>query len=109
MNLQTKMPTTADEFLRWNEGREGKWEFVDGRVVDMMVRVTKRHVMIANRLVFQLMQTLKFPPFVVASSDFGIRTARSVRYPDVLVDGIEGHGRDLAAAAPVFVAEVLSP
>ena len=24
MNLQSKMPTTADEFLRWNEGREGK-------------------------------------------------------------------------------------
>ena len=38
MNLQTKMPTTADEFLRWNEGREGKREFVRGRVVEMMIK-----------------------------------------------------------------------
>ena len=38
MNIQSKMPTTADEFLRWNEGREGKREFVRGRVVEMKDR-----------------------------------------------------------------------
>lgn len=37
MNLQTRLPTTADGFLRWNEGRVGKWDLVDGRIVDMMV------------------------------------------------------------------------
>ena len=37
-----EMPTTPDEFLRWNEGREGKREFVRGKVVEMMINVTKR-------------------------------------------------------------------
>ena len=50
MNLQQKMPTTADEFLRWNEGREGKREFVRGRVVEMMINVTRNHVDIAANL-----------------------------------------------------------
>ena len=54
MNLQQKMPTTADEFLRWNEGREGKREFVRGRVVEMMINVTRNHWRLANRLERQL-------------------------------------------------------
>ena len=37
MNIQSKHPTTADEFLRWNEGREGKREFVRGKVIELMM------------------------------------------------------------------------
>ena len=48
MNLQSKYPTTADEFLRWNEGREGKREFVRGNVVEMMINVTRNHARIAT-------------------------------------------------------------
>lgn len=109
MNLQTKYPTTADEFLRWNEGREGKWDFVDGRIVDMMIRVTRYHALIASRLVTLLNQTLQYPPYAVTTADFGVKTASSVRYPDVLIDSGIGSPGDLAAASPIFVAEVLSP
>jgi hypothetical protein len=51
------MPTTADEFLRWNEGREGKREFVRGRVVEMMINVTRNHVDIATNLLLVVVVT----------------------------------------------------
>jgi len=109
MNLQTKYPTTADEFLRWNEGREGKWDFVAGRVVDMMVRVSKYHAILSGNLLALLKARLPMPPYVVTSADFGVKTPTSVRYPDVMVDGAPGSGQDLAATAPVLIAEILSP
>jgi Uma2 family endonuclease len=109
MNIQSKPPTTPDEFLRWNEGREGKWDLVDGRVVDMMVKVSRNHAMVCANLLSVLRTSLPFPPFTVSSADFGVKTATSVRYPDVMVDGEMGAGSDFAAAAPVLIAEVLSP
>ncbi|MBX3568244.1 MAG: Uma2 family endonuclease [Rhizobiaceae bacterium] len=109
MNVQARHPTTPDEFLRWNEGREGKWDFVQGRIVDMMVKVSRNHAIIASRLVTILSQSLSFPPYTVSSADFGVKTPWSVRYPDVMVDGVAGSPADLAANSPILVAEVLSP
>jgi Uma2 family endonuclease len=109
MNVQTTMPTTADEFLRWNKGREGKWDFVDGNIIDMMVKVSKYHAVIAGRLVTILNQSLGYPPYAVTTADFGVKTATSVRYPDVMVDGEVGSATDLAAKSPIFIAEILSP
>jgi Uma2 family endonuclease len=111
MNIQSRHPTTADEFLRWNEGREGKREFVRGRVVEMMINVTRNHVEIATNLVQALRQQLDRKTFSVGSADFGIRTLDGVRYPDVFVDQkISGsRGSDLAAVNPLLLAEVLSP
>lgn len=109
MNVQAPVIRTVDDFLRWNEGREGKYEFVRGRIVDMMVRVTRSHVHLASRLTFALATRLDPERFLIGSADFGIRTPVGVRYPDVFVDGAEGEARDLAARAPLLVAEILSP
>ena len=109
MNIQSRLPTTADEFLRWNEGREGAWDLVGGRVVNMMVRVSRYHAILCSNLLVHLRASLAMPPYLVTSADFGVKTATSVRYPDVVVDGDPGSGKDLAAAAPLLVAEVLSP
>ena len=111
MNLQSKMPATADEFLRWNEGREGKREFVRGRVVELMIHTTKRHAILATRLAAMLMRSLPYPVFSVGSADFAIRTPDGVRYPDVFVDRETAGGNltDLAASEPVLLAEILSP
>jgi len=108
MNLQTKLPTTAEEFLRWNEGREGRWDLVDGRIVDMMVKVSKYHAIVSGNLYTLLRTNLQCPPHVVTAGEFGVKTATSVRYPDVMVDGEFGRGEDLAASAPLLIAEVLS-
>jgi Uma2 family endonuclease len=111
MNLQQKMPTTADEFLRWNEGREGKREFVRGRVVEMMINVTRNHVDIATNLLLALRQQLDRKTFSVGSADFGVRTPDGIRYPDVFVDRKteKASAADLAAVEPIFVAEILLP
>lgn len=110
MNLQQKMPTTADEFLLWNEGREGKREFVHGRVVEMMINVTRRHAVLAARLTAILLKQLPYPDFSVGSADFGVRTPEGIRYPDVFVDkGTDtSKDSDLVAVEPVLLGEVLS-
>ena len=111
MNVQSKYPTTPDEFLRWNEGREGKREFVNGRVVEMMINVTRNHVRIATNLILALAKRLDRTAYDVGSADFGVRTPDGVRYPDISVDRRTeaSTGTDLAATAPVFLAEILSP
>jgi Uma2 family endonuclease len=108
MNLQQKMPTTADEFLRWNEGREGKREFVRGKVVELMINVTENHYRLATRLVVQLAAQLNDDEFIVGSADFGVLTAGGVRFPDVMVHK-PGGGHDLATKTPLLIAEILSP
>jgi Uma2 family endonuclease len=111
MNLQTRYPTTPDEFLRWNEGREGKREFVRGRVVELMINTTKRHAVLATRLAAILLRQLPYPDYAVGSADFGVKTPDGVRFPDVFVDRATPSSRDtdLAAGSPVFLAEILSP
>ena len=88
MNLQQKMPTTADEFLRWNEGREGKREFVRGRVVEMMINVTRNHWRLANRLERQIAAQLGDEHYDVGTTDYGVRTPDGIRFPG-------GDGADL--------------
>ena len=108
MNLQQKMPTTADEFLRWNEGREGKREFVRGRVVEMMINVTRNHWRLANRLERQLAAQLGDENYDVGTTDHGVKTPDGVRFPDVMVDTVAVDGRSLTAGSPLLIAEVLS-
>jgi Uma2 family endonuclease len=108
MNIQSKYPTTPDEFLRWNEGREGKREFVRGRVVEMMINVTRDHWRLANRLERQLAAQLGDENYDVGTSDHGVRTKDGIRFPDVMVDRAIADGKSLATASPLLIAEVLS-
>lgn len=109
MNLQGKYPTTPDEFLRWNEGREGKREFVRGRVVEMMINVTRNHWRLCNRLERQIAAQLGDDEFDVGTTDFGVRTPDGVRFPDLIVEAAAENGKALATAAPLVLAEILSP
>jgi Uma2 family endonuclease len=110
MNIQPRYPTTPDEFLRWNEGREGKREFVRGRVEELMINVTRNHVEVASSLGALLRSRLDRSKFTIGSADFGVKTPDGVRFPDVFVDLKQSHSRgsDLAASEPLLVAEVLS-
>src|SRR6185312_5943189 len=109
MNIQSKLPTTADEFLRWNEGREGKREFVRGRVVEMMINVTKHHWRLETRLTQQLVAQLGTENYDIGSADYGVRTSDGIRYPDVMVEMFGDDGKALASASPLLIAEILSP
>jgi Uma2 family endonuclease len=109
MNLHSSAPTDPDAFLRWNEGREGRRELVNGRVVEMMIHVTRGHARLVARLSGVLSELLDRRRFEVFTSDLGIKTPEGVRYPDVVIDVAGGRSEDLAVTAPVLVCEVLSP
>lgn len=111
MNIQTKHPTTVDEFLRWNEGRDGKREFVKGRVVELMINVTRNHAEITANLIHLFRDQLSRTEYSIGSAGFAVRTPDGVRFPDIFVDrkGKDAQGTDLAAAEPVILAEILSP
>ena len=110
MNIHTKMPMTPEEFLVWNEGREGKREFVNGKVVEqMMIHVTRGHYFLASRLLVQLANQLGLDDFIVGSADFGVKTSNGVRYPDLMVEEAGGSTKDLATSVPLLIGEVLSP
>jgi len=109
MNVQHTAPLTADDFLRWNEGREGKREFVEGRIIEMMVGVSRNHAKLALRLGSILLNALEGRGYDLTSADFGVRTLAGVRYPDLLVEQSGGAGDDLSASDPVLLVEILSP
>ena len=110
MNIQAPTIKTADDFLRWNEGREGKRDFVRGRIVEMMMNVSRNHAKLAAKLTSLLLCALDETLYDIGTADFSIRTVEGgIRYPDVFVDRAIGEGSDLAACEPVLLAEVLSP
>ncbi|MBC8129514.1 MAG: Uma2 family endonuclease [Rhizobiaceae bacterium] len=100
---------TADDFLRWNEGREGKREFVDGRVTEMMVGVSRHHITLASRLSILVGGRLPGDVYTFGSADFAVRTSRGIRYPDFFVDHAPTATNDLAVQNAVLLAEILSP
>ncbi|MEX6508329.1 Uma2 family endonuclease [Jiella sp. M17.18] len=109
MNVQAPAIRTVDDFLRWNEGREGRREFVRGRIVEMMTGGTRRHAKMMLRLATAL-QSMLPERFSVTAADYAVRTPLGVRYPDVLVEpDDEGDDRSLATNRALFVAEILSP
>ena len=109
MNIQNTAPTDPDAFLRWNEGREGKRELVNGKIFEMMINVTRNHARVVRALIVALTAALDRTKYEVFAVDFGMKTPSGVRYPDVVVDIAGGSGRDLAVIAPALVCEVLSP
>lgn len=109
MNIQVPAIRNADDFLRWNEGREGKREFVRGRVVEMMTGGSRRHAELTLQLAILVKQAVAGSGLLVTAADFAVRTPFGVRYPDVLVHRGEGDGSELATEQPLLVAEVLSP
>ncbi|MAU96035.1 MAG: hypothetical protein CMP81_09120 [Fulvimarina sp.] len=109
MNIQAPAIRTADDFLRWNEGREGRREFVGGRIVEMMTGGTKRHARLMLRLARMLDAALP-DSLSVTPADYAVRTPLGIRYPDVLVEPSDASADDsLATDAAVLIAEILSP
>lgn len=95
-------------FLDWAEGREGRYELVEGRV-EMMVGVSRAHGIIVSRLLALLLSQLD-PERWTVIAEFGLDAGpKTLRYPDVVVDRAGGNLKDRYATAPALVVEVLSP
>ena len=103
-----KMPMTADAFLAWAEGREGRFEFARGRIM-MMVGANRAHAILSTKLAVALAARLDPAHWSVSSAELAVRIGDSVRYPDVLVEPAGGDGAALYTDQPALIVEVLSP
>jgi Uma2 family endonuclease len=111
MNVHTaiKLPSTPDEFLHWNKDRDGKREFVEGRIIEMMNNVSLAHALLASRVLFQIMRQIDGARFVAVSADFAMKTNRGIRYPDIFLMNLPENLKMLSTEQPLLIAEILSP
>jgi Uma2 family endonuclease len=112
MTVAQRPKMRVDEFLAWADGREGKWELLDGTVVGM---ASERlgHGLTVHRVVSALQRAIAtgcgscyaVPDSVVVRID-----DHTTFQPDALVYCGERLPDDtLVVEAPVVVVEVLSP
>jgi Uma2 family endonuclease len=109
MNVQPNLYMDKPKFLAWVQGREGRYELAERRVV-MMTGGSRGHGVIMRRLASSLEKRLDGTRWTVLTSDFGVDLGpRTIRYPDVVVDSVGGSFDDLVATAPTLIAEIVSP
>ncbi len=95
---------TIEEFLVWQDGRPGRYEFVDGEPVKMMTGATARHDTIVLNVLAELRQRLKGSPCKAFTADYCVRTQHDqIRRPDAGVDCGPREPNDLVAGKPVLV------
>src|ERR1700674_1467913 len=110
--VRASAPTDPDAFLLWSSQRpreEGKFELTRGRVVCDMINASRGHTRVCANIFGELIRLLDRDRFDVGAADFAVRTGVGVRSPDIVVDLANSQGRELSTAAPIFIAEVLSP
>jgi len=97
-----------DAFLAWAHGRPGRFELVGGKTVTM-TGASRNHATVMARICGHLLAATDQNAYRIAVADLGVRTPAGIRYPDAVVDRWAGSGTELAAEAPPFIAEILSP
>jgi Uma2 family endonuclease len=108
--MNVRLPVRMDKaaFLAWVQGREERYELDRGRVI-MMTGGSRAHWQITRNL-SKILDARVDPGKWEVLSEFGIDLeSDSIRYPDIVVDAAGQAPKDLTAAAPVLIAEVLSP
>jgi Uma2 family endonuclease len=109
MNIQLPAHMDKPSFLAWLQGREGRYELVEGRVL-MMTGGTMAHGLIVGN-VFQMLRARLDRKTWGVLTEFGVDVGPgSIRYPDVVVVDRRGtKAKDLTTTTPAFIVEVLSP
>jgi Uma2 family endonuclease len=101
---------TPDEFYRWQEPRDDKYELVDGYPVRMMTGATRRHDQIVVNILEMLVRQLRGTGCRPFSSDTLVSTSSATRRrPDVGVECGPLRDNDFSSNEPKMVVEVLSP
>jgi Uma2 family endonuclease len=108
MNVRLPVHIDKSAFLAWVQGREERYELVEGCVV-RMAGATRAYRLIVSNFVVSLHAQLDPKQWTVIA-DFGLDAGpKTLRYPDVVVDRAGEGAGDYVATAPVVLAEVLSP
>jgi Uma2 family endonuclease len=99
-----------EEFLRWAEGRPGRYELVRGQVVEMMAGATQAHRMIVSRVRAALSEQLDDAKWLASAADCAVEVGPgAIRYPDLVVETAAPPSKSLVAAGPTLIVEVISP
>ena len=112
MSVQPKTRMNVDEFLAWADGRDGKYELVDGVAVAVSPE-RARHAVVKLAAVRALQEAIRTaqPPCRALIDGVAVRIDAATSYvPDALV--YCGESVDLDAMeipAPIIVVEVVSP
>lgn len=85
-----------------------RYEFVNGRIIHTMTGGTHSHNQISLRAAIAMSRQLDPSEWAVGVADRGVETARTVRYPDVVVERQGADAKSMATAGPVVIVEVLS-
>jgi len=103
-----ELPTTVEEYLRWEEGNTIKHEYVAGHVYPMMA-VTVRHNQIMLNLAIALRQRVKRRGCQVLAAEVMFKVADDrFYYPDVMVACGNAAEVELVVTDPTLVAEITS-
>lgn len=107
-NAPYQAPMTKAEFLRWVQRQERRHDLVQGRTL-MHAGSTKRHNWLAQNFAFGLRARLAADVWSIGLADVAVAIGDDVRYPDLLVERLQGDGGELISEYPVLIVEVLSP
>jgi hypothetical protein len=106
MTVQVPLHMDKAAFLAWAEGRQERYELVEGPAV-MMTRPRCAHAIIVGNLIVALRRRRDSRKWAVIAG-FGLDAGpRTLRFPDIVVDR-RGDLDDRWATGPVLLAEVLS-
>ena len=108
MNAPFDLRLDKAAFKRWSRDQERKYEWKDGRVVQMS-NVTRGHASIAMNIAMALGARLDRDAWRIVASDFGVENATFLRFPDVLVEPMGGDLAGRRSENAVVLFEVLSP
>ncbi len=110
MIAQAKPQMSLDDFVHWQQGEEGRYEFYDG-LAYAMAGAENAHVLVSTNFIVSLRSRLRGTPFRVYGSDVNLRidTAQALFHPDIAVscDARDGAAQD-AVRYPRLLIEVLS-
>jgi Uma2 family endonuclease len=109
MNVALTYPWTAEQFLDWVGGQEGRWEF-DGVRPVAMTGGTSNHSRISLNIHVALRSRLRGTGCSHFGPDLGVRTiGEAVHFPNALITCTKFPGTERLAPDAVVVFEVLSP
>jgi len=101
---------SAEEFLEWVSGQAGRFELVDGFVIEVMTGAKQGRNVVVTNIVSSLGPQAKVGRCRTTASDMAVRTlASTVRYPDIIVDCGPADPDATVAEKPTLVVEVSLP
>ncbi len=108
MNAPVDLKLDKATFNRWLLKQERKYEWKDGRVVQM-TNVTRGHASIVMNIAMALGDRMDRDAWRIVASDFGVENETFLRFPDVLVELMGGELNARRSDRAVLLFEVLSP